>query len=199
MATSQTCCHLPGKMLNSASKCADRARIAATCPYLWAPPCFFTPVFMADSYWTAVASAVSNKLVFPAINSTAILMSFCIPQINIHLMDSFRVSSCAAFSTSVAYLVLSFLNTPYHAVLHRSRKSFELSVCLCCSAAISLNFWVSLTTLSNRSEEWLHQFPVCCCVRILVLEQERPMECLLPQRLHDDHCRLRISQPLNLV
>jgi hypothetical protein len=25
-ATSQTCCHLPGKMLNSAAKCADRAR-----------------------------------------------------------------------------------------------------------------------------------------------------------------------------
>jgi hypothetical protein len=28
MATCQTCCHLPGKMLNSAAKCADRARIA---------------------------------------------------------------------------------------------------------------------------------------------------------------------------
>jgi hypothetical protein len=27
MATSQTCCHLPGKMLNSAAKCADKARI----------------------------------------------------------------------------------------------------------------------------------------------------------------------------
>jgi hypothetical protein len=27
MATSQTCCHLPGKMLNSAAECADRARI----------------------------------------------------------------------------------------------------------------------------------------------------------------------------
>jgi hypothetical protein len=27
MATSQTCCHLPGKMLNSASECADRAQI----------------------------------------------------------------------------------------------------------------------------------------------------------------------------
>jgi hypothetical protein len=29
MATSQTCCHLPGKMLNSAAECADRARINA--------------------------------------------------------------------------------------------------------------------------------------------------------------------------
>jgi hypothetical protein len=27
MATSQACCHLPSKMLNSAAKCADRARI----------------------------------------------------------------------------------------------------------------------------------------------------------------------------
>jgi hypothetical protein len=27
MATSQTCCHLPGEMLNSAAECADRARI----------------------------------------------------------------------------------------------------------------------------------------------------------------------------
>jgi hypothetical protein len=27
MATSQTCCHLPGEMLNSADECADRARI----------------------------------------------------------------------------------------------------------------------------------------------------------------------------
>jgi hypothetical protein len=27
MATSQTCCHLPGKMLNSATNCADRAQI----------------------------------------------------------------------------------------------------------------------------------------------------------------------------
>jgi hypothetical protein len=28
MATSQMCCHLPGKMLNLAAECADRARIA---------------------------------------------------------------------------------------------------------------------------------------------------------------------------
>jgi hypothetical protein len=27
MDTSQTCCHLPGEMLNSAAECADRARI----------------------------------------------------------------------------------------------------------------------------------------------------------------------------
>jgi hypothetical protein len=27
MATSQTCCHLPGEILNSAAECADRARI----------------------------------------------------------------------------------------------------------------------------------------------------------------------------
>jgi hypothetical protein len=27
MATSQRCCHLPGKMLNSAAECADRAQI----------------------------------------------------------------------------------------------------------------------------------------------------------------------------
>jgi hypothetical protein len=27
MATSQTCCHLPGELLNSAAECADRARI----------------------------------------------------------------------------------------------------------------------------------------------------------------------------
>jgi hypothetical protein len=27
MATSQTCCHLPGELLNSAAQCADRARI----------------------------------------------------------------------------------------------------------------------------------------------------------------------------
>jgi hypothetical protein len=30
MATSQTCCHLPGKMLNSAAECADRARICGS-------------------------------------------------------------------------------------------------------------------------------------------------------------------------
>jgi hypothetical protein len=28
MATSQTCCHLPGEMLNSAAECADRARMS---------------------------------------------------------------------------------------------------------------------------------------------------------------------------
>jgi hypothetical protein len=28
MSTSQTCCHLPGEILNSAAECADRARIA---------------------------------------------------------------------------------------------------------------------------------------------------------------------------
>jgi hypothetical protein len=27
MATSQSCCHLPGELLNSAAECADRARI----------------------------------------------------------------------------------------------------------------------------------------------------------------------------
>jgi hypothetical protein len=27
MATSQTCCHLPGELLNTAAECADRARI----------------------------------------------------------------------------------------------------------------------------------------------------------------------------
>jgi hypothetical protein len=27
MATSQTCCHLPGEILNSDAECADRARI----------------------------------------------------------------------------------------------------------------------------------------------------------------------------
>jgi hypothetical protein len=31
MATSQTCCHLPGEMLNSAAECADRARIYMRC------------------------------------------------------------------------------------------------------------------------------------------------------------------------
>jgi hypothetical protein len=31
MATSQACCHLPSKMLNSAAKCADRARITLKC------------------------------------------------------------------------------------------------------------------------------------------------------------------------
>ena len=29
MATSQTCCHLPGELLNSAAECADRARICS--------------------------------------------------------------------------------------------------------------------------------------------------------------------------
>jgi hypothetical protein len=33
MATSQTCYHLPGKMLNSAAECADRARIKQTCQF----------------------------------------------------------------------------------------------------------------------------------------------------------------------
>jgi hypothetical protein len=33
MATSQTCCHLPGEMLNSAAECADRARISIARPY----------------------------------------------------------------------------------------------------------------------------------------------------------------------
>jgi hypothetical protein len=27
MSTSQTCCHLPGKILNSAAECANRARV----------------------------------------------------------------------------------------------------------------------------------------------------------------------------
>jgi hypothetical protein len=30
MASSQTCCHLPVEILNSAAECADRARICAT-------------------------------------------------------------------------------------------------------------------------------------------------------------------------
>jgi hypothetical protein len=33
MATSQTCCHLPGEMLNSAAECADRARILTSRHY----------------------------------------------------------------------------------------------------------------------------------------------------------------------
>jgi hypothetical protein len=32
MATSQTCCHLPGELLNSAAECADRARIRVDGP-----------------------------------------------------------------------------------------------------------------------------------------------------------------------
>jgi hypothetical protein len=47
--------------------------------------------------------------------------------------------------------VLSFLSSPYHAVLQRSQKSYELSFCLCCRAAINLNFCISLNTLSKRS------------------------------------------------
>jgi hypothetical protein len=31
MATGQTCCHLPGEILNSAAECADRARIVINC------------------------------------------------------------------------------------------------------------------------------------------------------------------------
>jgi hypothetical protein len=43
-------------------------------------------MFMANSYCTAAASAVSNESVFPAMDSTAILMLFLIPQMNIHLL-----------------------------------------------------------------------------------------------------------------
>jgi hypothetical protein len=51
-------------------------------------------VFEADGgiykpYWTAAASAVSNELAFHTIDSTAILMSFCMPQTNMHLMHLF--------------------------------------------------------------------------------------------------------------
>jgi hypothetical protein len=94
----------------------------------------------------AAASAVSNVFVFPAMDSTAILMLFLMLQINIHFMHSFRVSSCESFSICSVYLVLSFLSNPYQAVLQRSKKSLELSFCLCCKAAMSLNFCVSLTT-----------------------------------------------------
>jgi hypothetical protein len=31
MVTSQTCCHLPGELLNSAAECADRARMGMLC------------------------------------------------------------------------------------------------------------------------------------------------------------------------
>jgi hypothetical protein len=82
---------------------------------------------------------------------TAILTSFLIPQMNMHLMHSLRVASCAAFLTSFLYFVLSFLSSPYHAVLQLSKNSFELSFCLCCKASINLNFCVSLTTLVKRS------------------------------------------------
>jgi hypothetical protein len=68
-------------------------------------------------------------------------------------MHSFRVSSGVSFLTCSVYLVLSFLSIPYHAVLQRSKKSLELSFCLCCNAAMSLNFCVSLTTLSKRSSK----------------------------------------------
>jgi hypothetical protein len=94
----------------------------------------------ADSYWTAAVSAVSNVFVFPAMDSTVILTSFLIPQMNMRLMHSFRVSSCVSFLTCSVYLVLSFLSNPYQAVLQRSKKSLELSFCLCCNAAMSLNF-----------------------------------------------------------
>jgi hypothetical protein len=77
----------------------------------------------ADSYWTAAVSTVSNVFVFPAMDSTAILTSFLMPQMNMHLMHLFRVLSCVSFSTCSVYLVLSFLSDPYHAVLQRSKKS----------------------------------------------------------------------------
>jgi hypothetical protein len=35
MATSQTCCHLPGELLNSAAECADRAQIRAYFIQIW--------------------------------------------------------------------------------------------------------------------------------------------------------------------
>jgi hypothetical protein len=89
--------------------------------------------------------------VFPAIDSTAMRMSFCSPQIYMHFIHSLRVSSCVSISIFSVYFVLSFLRSPYHAVLQRSKKSFEFSLSLCWSAAISLNFCVSLTTLSNLS------------------------------------------------
>jgi hypothetical protein len=68
-----------------------------------------------------------------------------------HLIHLFLVSSCVSCSIFSVYLVLSFLSNPYQAVLQRSKKSLELLFCLCCSAAMSLNFCVSLTTLSNLS------------------------------------------------
>jgi hypothetical protein len=74
-------------------------------------------------------------------------------QMNIHFIHSFRVSSCASFLICSVYLVLNFLSNPYQAVLQRSKKSFELLFCLCCKAAINLNFCVSLTTLSKRSSK----------------------------------------------
>jgi hypothetical protein len=37
MATCLTCCHLPGEMLNSAAKCADRARIGSDDQILYQP------------------------------------------------------------------------------------------------------------------------------------------------------------------
>jgi hypothetical protein len=63
------------------------------------------------------------------------------------------VSSCPSLSICSLYLVLSFLSNPYQAVLQRYKKSFKLSFCLCCKAAMSLNFCVSLTTLSKRSSK----------------------------------------------
>jgi hypothetical protein len=82
-------------------------------------------------------TAVSNVFLFPAMDSTAILTSFLMPQMNMHFMHSFRVSSCVSFSICSVYFVLSFLSNPYHAVLQRSKKSLELLFCLCCKAAMS--------------------------------------------------------------
>jgi hypothetical protein len=52
MATSQTCCHLPGEMLNSAAECADRARISLSLlpsPFLSSPSSPFLSLFLSLS------------------------------------------------------------------------------------------------------------------------------------------------------
>jgi hypothetical protein len=47
MATSQTCCHLPGELLNSAAECADSSNSHSRQPR---KSCYMLPVDVATKY-----------------------------------------------------------------------------------------------------------------------------------------------------
>jgi hypothetical protein len=53
--------------------------------------------------------------------------------------------------------------------------------------------------VESFQEKWLQQLPAGRGCRLLVLEQERPTKCLLPERLHDDDCCVLVAQLVDCV
>jgi hypothetical protein len=53
--------------------------------------------------------------------------------------------------------------------------------------------------VESFQEERLQQLPAGRGCRLLVLEEERPTKCLLPERLHNDDCCVFVAQLLDCV